>query len=279
MSRLASWTLLLIFPAVAMAEGSLGDTVFDRVGFDQRPGAQVPRTLVFRDAGGHSIRFGELLDGRPLVLALAYHRCPNLCGLTIGGLVDGLREMPLEVGADFDVVVASIDPRETPEIAAVKRAEAVQRYARGDGSGWHFLTADKGNISALAEAVGFRYAYDPSLDQYAHAAGVVLLTGAGTVSRYLYGVQFPGRDLRLGLTEAGAGTVGGLTEQVLLLCYQYDPETGTYGGLVMNLLRLTGAGTVLILGTFLGRAWLHTRRHRPLSGPASDSTERERQRV
>lgn len=185
----------------------------------------------------------------------------------------------MEVGEDFQVVVASIDPRETPAIAAVEKAEAVERYGRGNGVGWHFLTADESTIAGLAEAVGFRYAYDPGLDQYAHAAGVVLLTGDGTISRYLYGVRFSGRDLRLGLTEAGEGRIGGLAEQVLLLCYHYNPETGAYGGLVMNVLRLTGTGTLLILGAFVGRSWLRERRRRMTWTSANGTSNRARERV
>lgn len=270
--RQAAWSGLLLLPIVAASEGSLGNEVFDQVGFDQRPGSQVPGELVFQDASGKPLPIGELFTGRPLILVLAYHRCPNLCGLTIGGVVDALREMPLEVGEDFEVVVASIDPREGPGVAAAKRQEAVFRYGRGGPSGWHFLTAEEPAIRALAEVVGFRYTYDPQLDQYAHAAGVVVLTGEGVVSRYLYGLRFPSQDLRLALTEAGNGTVGGLAEQVLLLCYQYDPETGTYGGLVMNLLRLTGVGSVLILGTVLGRSlW---RERRGFRGRRQGSTSR-----
>lgn len=271
-----AWPVLLVLPMMAAGEGSLGNQVFDQVGFKQRLGSQVPAELVFQDASGRSVSFRQLFAGRPLILALAYHRCPNLCGLTIGGLVDALREMPLQVGEDFDVIVASIDPREGPEVAAVKRQETVLRYGRGGSSGWHFLSAEEPAIRALAQAVGFRYAYDSLLDQYAHAAGVVVLTGEGVVSRYLYGLRFPPQDLRLGLTEAGNGTVGGLAEQVLLLCYQYDPETGTYGGLVMNLLRLTGAAGVLVLGTLLGRSMWRERRgaQRPKRGSAEPERKR-----
>lgn len=258
--RQAAWPVLLLLPMMAAGEGSLGNQVFEQVGFEQRPGSRVPAELVFQEASGKSVSLGHLFAGKPLILVLAYHRCPNLCGLTIGGLVDALREIPLQVGEDFDVVVASIDPREGPDVAAVKRQEAVLRYGRGGPSGWHFLSSEEPAIRALAQAVGFHYAFDPQLDQYAHAAGVVVLTGEGVVSRYLYGLRFPSRDLRLGLTEAGNGTVGGLAEQVLLLCYQYDPETGTYGGLVINLLRVTGAGGVLVLGTLLGRSIWRERR-------------------
>lgn len=243
---------LLAFPVLA---DRLDDSARQLAGFDPHPGARVPGEVTFSDSQGHPVKLGELIGQRPTVLALVYHACPNLCGLSIGGLIDAVRGQRLRPGQDFNLVVLSFDPREGPQQARTARHEALRRVG-GDASGWHFLTGSLSAIQRVTRAVGFRYAWDDELQQYAHPSGLVLLTPEGRIARYLYGLRPQPRDLRLGLVDAGKGAIGGLTEQVLLLCYHYDPQTGRYGGLVLNLVRFAGA---LLLLTMFG-LWLHWRR-------------------
>jgi len=219
--------------------------ILSGVGFDQKLGAQAPLDASFRDAGGKPVRLGSLFHGRPVLLAFVYYKCPMLCTETLNGLVRALRALSFDAGRQFDVVVLSIDPRETPLLAAAKKKLYVERYARAGGaSGWSFLTGDEGSIRRLASATGFRYAYDRELEQYAHPAGLVVLTPAGRVSKYLMGVEFAAGDVRLALVEAAAGTIGSPIDRLVLYCYHYDPMTGRYG---LRILRLLRAGGLLTL--------------------------------
>lgn len=242
--------VLVLVYAVHPARAQEAPTgLLEQVGFDQQLNAQVPLDVTFRDEQGASVSLRELFDGKPVVLALVYYRCPMLCGLAADGLVRTLRALSLQVGKDFEIVMASIDPHETPDLAAAKKDNYLARYDRpGAERGWHLLTGTDDSIKPLADAVGFRYAYDADKQQYAHAAGLVLLTPQGRVSRYFYGVQYPPRDLRLGLVEASDNQIGSLVDQVLLYCYQYDPTVGRYGLLIMRMVRIAGVATVVILG-------------------------------
>lgn len=222
------------------------------VGIDQHLGRALPDDLEFTDERGRRVRLTELTGERPAILALVYYECPMLCTQVLNGLTKALRTMSLEPGRDFDVVAVSIDPGETPELAAAKKREYVERYGRpGSAAGWHFLTGDAQAVEALAAAVGFRYVYDESSDNYAHASGVMVLTPEGELARYFYGIQYPPRDLRLGLVEAGRGGIGSATDRLLLLCYRYDPTTGRYGFVVWSAVRLAGVATALALCAFV----------------------------
>jgi protein SCO1/2 len=240
-------------PAVASTPGPVAsDAPASGVGLDQHLGDRVPLELTFWDEGGHRVRLGQYFHGRPVILVLAYYGCPMLCTQVLNGLTYALQDVPLRMASDYEVLTVSIDPTEKPQLAALKKSGYVLRYGRAGGAqGWHFLTGDEPQISALAKAVGFRYRYDPVKKQYAHAAGIMIATPAGILSRYFYGVNFVASDVRLGLVDAGGGKVGGLTDQVLLLCYQYDPVHGRYGLAIMNVIRLLGALTLLGLGTFV----------------------------
>jgi protein SCO1/2 len=172
-----------------------------------------------------------------------------LCNLSSDGLIHSLGALKQDVGTDFEVLTVSFDPREGPKLAAAAKRTALRRYGRdGADAGWHFLTGEEPSIRKLAEAVGFAYEYDEKNQQYAHAAGLMVLTPDGTVSRYLYGIEYPPRDLRLSLVEASAGEIGSLTDQILLLCYHYNPTTGRYGLAIFRTLRIAGVATVLLLG-------------------------------
>lgn len=219
------------------------------VGFDQRLDAQLPLDLRFRDEGGHNVRLGDYFGRRPVILTLAYYRCPNLCTLVLTQLVETLRKLQFSAGDQFEIVTLSIDPRETPATAMAKKASYIQRYGRpGVDAGWHFLTGEAGSIGALAQTIGFHYTYDAQLDQYMHPTGIVVLTAAGRVARYFYGIDYTPADLRLGLIEASAGTIGSPVDQVLLFCYHYDPTTGRYSPLIQHIMWLAVAGTILALG-------------------------------
>ncbi|HLN03456.1 MAG TPA: SCO family protein [Bryobacteraceae bacterium] len=224
------------------------------IGLDQKLNAQIPLNLIFRDESGRELPLSAYFGPRPVVLALVYYQCPMLCTQVLNGMVMSLRGMSLESGRDFEVVTVSIDPTETPELAAKKKAEYLRRYARGT-DGWHFLTGAEPQIKALASTVGFRYAYDPKTKQYAHASAIMVVTPTGRLSRYFYGIEYPPRDLRLGLVEASENKIGSPVDVVLLYCFHYDPNTGKYSAIVMNIVRLAGVLTLLILLPLLIWLW------------------------
>jgi len=222
------------------------------VGIDQNLDAPLPADLHFVDADGRPVRLGDFLGKRPVVLALVYYDCPMLCGLVLNGLLKSLRAIRLEVGTDFDVVVCSIDPAEKPPLAASKRSVYLKAYGRPrSAAGWHFLTGDAESIERLASAVGFRYRYDPATRQFAHASGIMVATPAGKLARYLYGIEYSARDLRLALVEAAAGRIGTAADRVLLFCYHYDPKTGRYGVAILRVIRVLGSATVLALACWI----------------------------
>ena len=224
----------------------------ENVSIEQRLDAQVPPDLTFRDETGRSVKLGDYFGKKPLILNLVYFNCTMLCGEALAGLTGAMRFVKFDVGNQFDVVTVSFDPRETPELAAAKKKDYVKRYGRpGADRGWHFLTGPTESVNALTKAVGFQYQYDPKIDQFAHATAIMVLTPQGRISRYFYGVEFPPKDLRMGLVEASEGKIGNPIDQVLLYCYHYDPASGKYGAVVVNILRLAAAATILIVGGFL----------------------------
>lgn len=217
-----------------------------QVGYDQRLGERVPGEALFVDDQGRSVRLKDYFSRKPVLLVLAYYECPMLCDLVLQGAVTSLKPLKLEPGREFDVVVVSIDPGENTKLAAEAKAEAVARYGRPQtAAGWHFLTGSRTAINKLTEAVGFRYAYIGERDEFAHAAGIVFLTTEGKVSRYLLGVEYPSRDVRLALVESADDKIGSLVDQALLYCFHYDPSIGRYSAATMNIVRLAGILTVL----------------------------------
>lgn len=238
-------------PAAAQMMTS-GPSPSREVGFDQRVGMQVPLDAAFRDESGKTVRLGDYLGRKPVVLSLAYYECPMLCGIALEGLAKSLKGFSLVPGRDFEVVTVSFHPGEGPALARGKKDSLVRAYGRpGAEEGWHFLTGSEEQIRRVTEAVGFRYRWDEAQKQYAHATGVVLLTPQGTVSRYFFGVEYAPKELRLGLSEASAGKVGGVTAQLLLLCYKYDPAIGKYTTTVWALLRVLGTAVALALAAFV----------------------------
>lgn len=233
------------------------------VSIEQKLNEQVPLDLTFRDESGKTVTLKQYFGKKPVLLTLVYYECPSLCGLVLQGLLKSLRVLNYTPGEQFEIVTVSISPTETPELAAAKKQSFLKEYGRLDAApGWHWLTGDEANIRALADSVGFRYVYDPKTKQYAHAAGIMLLTPSGKVSRYFYGIEYSPRDLRLGIMDASQGKVGSLVEKVILFCYQYDPTTGKYGLLVVRLIQLGGLLTLLVLGGFMGTMFYRERRER-----------------
>ncbi len=215
------------------------------IGFDQKLGDAVPLDLAFRDEAGKTVHLRDYFGKRPVVLSLVYFNCPMLCGMTTDGLVRSLRALRLSAGTDFEVLSVSFDPRETPEMASAKKGPVMRQYGRkGDADGWHFLTGDKESVDALTKAVGFRYVWDPEQKQFAHATGILVLTPQGRIARYFFGIEYPAKDLRLGLVEASEEKIGNVVDQLLLLCYHYDPKVGRYTPAVQNLVR--GGGLITL---------------------------------
>lgn len=249
--------------ALRPADERFGMTASDRpaalrdVGFDQRLDAQVPLDVRLRDETGREVRLGDYFRDKPVLLSLAYYSCPMLCTLHLHGLASSLKALSMSAGKEFTVLTVSFDPRDTPERAVQKKKETLERYGRaGAERGWHFLTGDAEQIAALTAAVGFRTQYDEARGEYAHPAGIVLLTADGRVSRYLFGVDLAPRDLRLGLVETAERKIGTLVDQVLLFCFHYDPAMGRYSGIALSSVRIGGVLTVLALVAFIGGALL-----------------------
>ena len=226
--------------------------IIKKVGIDQKLDAQIPLGLEFRDENGAAVTLGKYFGTRPVVLNLVYYQCPMLCGFVLNGLGKALRVLKFEPAREFEIISVSIDPKETPELARAKKEKYVHVSGKaGAQEGWHFLTGPESSIKALAGAVGFRYEYDAQSGQYAHAGGIMVLTPQGRVARYFYGIEYSPRDIRFALIEAAKGKIGTLADQLLLLCFHYDPMSGKYGFWIMNVLRAGGIATLIALGLFI----------------------------
>jgi protein SCO1/2 len=228
-------------------------SILDGVGLDQRLNSQVPLDLAFVDENGQAVQLQQYFGAKPVILIMVYYQCPMLCTQVLTGFTGamlGVRRF--NIGREFNVVTVSIDPRDTAADAAAAKKKYIERYRRPEAEqGWHFLTGKKDQIDALAQAVGFRYAWDPEVKQYAHASGIMLLTPQGRVAQYYYGIEYAPRDIQLGLIEASKGKIGNVVDEVLLYCYHYDPRQGKYGAAIFNVLRLSALITILALGGFM----------------------------
>ena len=244
----AASVLVLASPRASAQPGG----ALKEVAFDQNLNAQLPLTTAFRDENGQEVRLADYFGKRPVILVMGYTNCPLLCSQVLGEVTRSLKPLDASIGKDFDIVTVSINPKEAPEQADGQRRAYLKRYNReGAESGWHALTGDEASIRKLADAIGFRYTYSPKLNLYAHAAGFVLLTPAGRVSHYFFGVEYPARDLQFALRESSASKIGSPIHKLLLYCYDYDPATGKYTFAIMNMIRVLGVATVLALGTFM----------------------------
>ena len=245
-----------------MAEAPVGrPAALQNVGLDQRLNEQVPPNLSFRDETGRSVTLGECCAGKPVILVLVQYRCPMLCTEVLNGVVEALRHITFDAGKQFEVVVVSFDARETPELAAEKKQSYLQSYGRPETvDGWHFLTGEQESIDALARSVGFRYSYDSQTDKFAHVSAIMVLTPAGRIARYFFGIHYSPRDVRLGLVEASENKIASPVDHVLLFCFHYDPKAGKYSASALNAVRLGGILTVAIIGMFMLVSWRRNRR-------------------
>jgi protein SCO1/2 len=233
------------------------------IGFDQNLDRQLPLDLAFVDETGRRVRLTDFFGRKPIVLAFVYYDCPLLCMQVLNALAGAVDMLSLQPGADFDIVAVSFDPREKPPLAAARKATFLQRYKRNGGvAGTHFLTGEQAAIESLTKAAGFRFVWDERLKQFAHPTGIIVLTPAGRIARYLFGIDYGPRDLRLAIVEASAGRIGSAVDSFLLYCYHYDPMTGRYGLIIMRVIRLAALATLLALGSFVG---VMLRRERLLS--------------
>lgn len=226
--------------------------ILDEVGIEQKLNEEIPLDLIFRDEEGQRVPLNGYFRGKPVILALVYYECPMLCTMILNGLLKSLNTLQFEVGKEFDIVTVSFDPDETPVIAAGKKKTYITKYGRdGAADGWHFLTGEEAAIKRLTEAAGFKYKYNPETDEYVHASGIMVLTPQGKLSRYFYGIEYSPRDLKFGLIEASDNKIGSPVDQILLYCYHYDPTTGQYGVVIMNIIRIIGSLTVIALVSFM----------------------------
>ncbi|PYS86566.1 MAG: SCO family protein [Acidobacteria bacterium] len=220
-----------------------------RVGIEQRLGEQLPLDTRFKDEDGKDIALGDLFkSGRPVILALVYYECPMLCNQVLNGLSGSMKGISLDPGKDYDVVAISFDARENdkPGLAANKRASYIERFGRkGTEGGWHFLTGDQASIDAVTKAVGFKYEWDDKSNQFAHASGIMITTPEGKLSHYFYGIDYAPKDVKFGLIEAADKKIGGVSDQLLLYCYHYDPATGKYGFAILNVMRLVSIAMLI----------------------------------
>ena len=239
-------------PASQVAPADLAN-----VGIDQRLNQQVPLDLEFKDEAGKTVKLADYFQsGKPVILNLVYYTCPMLCGEELVGEASALSMLKFTPGKDYEIVSVSFNPDETPSDASAAKKTYIARInehldPKTDGSGWHFLTGAQPQIKQLADAVGFHYRRDPQTKQFIHATAILIVTPAGKIAQYYYGVEYSPKDIRLGLIEASRGNIGNVVDEVLLYCYHYDPKTGRYGAVVTNIMRLAGAATMLILGGFL----------------------------
>ena len=239
---------------------------FARAGVDRLADAAAPMDAAFTDASGRPVTLGGIAEDQPIVLVPVQHRCPNLCGVTLAGLARAVATQPYRPGRDFQLVAFGIDPRETPADAQRSRSQLSEGLGGAD-FGLHALVGSEGAVQATTRGLGYRYAWDPALRQYAHIAAVAVLTPQGKLSRWLYGIQPQPNDLKLALTEAGQGRIGGWGQQLLLLCYHYDPKTGRYGSIIWLALRVGALATMLALAAFVGASILSERRRRGREAP------------
>jgi protein SCO1/2 len=251
--------LFSLLPSYAWAQkdilnmkGTDRDSPLSKVGIDQKLDSKLPLDTKFLDEAGRSVRLGDYFGKRPVILALVYYECPMLCTRVLDGLVRATKVLTFTPGQEYDVVAISFDPRERPPLAAQKKAAYLRQYGKPETStAWHFLTGDIAGIKAVTQAVGFRYVYDVHTAQFAHASAIYVVTPDGRMSRYFYGIEYAPKDIRLGLIEAAQNKIGSPVDQILLFCYHYDPSTGKYTPIAMNILRAAGGATVFALGGFI----------------------------
>ncbi len=240
-------------PPQAVPPSSGKPRMLENVGIDQRLNEQLPLDITLRDESGQDVKLGDYFGSKPVMISLVYYSCPQLCNQVLNGLTSSLKTLSaFDIGKEFNVVTVSFDPRETAQLASEKKKTYIDWYKRpGAEDGWHFLTGDQAQIDRLTEAVGFHYNYDARTNQFAHASGIMIATPQGKLARYFYGIEYSATDLRLGLIEASENKIGSPIDKVILYCFHYDPASGKYGPVVVNMIRLGGVVTVVGMIAFL----------------------------
>lgn len=262
-----AFSLVLAAASAAQAQGGVGGveqqtgvpsnsatlpTILKGVGFSQEIGAQIPLDATFKDETGKTVQLRDYFGKVPVVLIMAYYRCPVLCSEVMSGATAALKKTGFQIGPQFKVLTVSFDPTDTPDIATATKQIYMKQYGDSKAvAGWHFLTGQEPQIKELTDAIGFHYNYDPKTRLFAHVAGLVVLTPQGKVSKYFYGVGFVDRDLRLAMVQSSQNKLGSITDQILLFCCSYDPSTGKYQTIISRVLQLTGAITILVIGVGL----------------------------
>jgi protein SCO1/2 len=249
-------SIILLFvmgvASLAVADSSTPIDIARDVRFDQNLGVQVPLDLPFISDTGAPVHLGDYFHKKPVLLVLDYYRCPNLCGIVLNSMVDSLKNLTFDAGDRYEVVIVSIDPRDTPKISALKKLGYLDHYERPQtADGWHFLTGSPASIKALADTVGFHYVYDPASDQYAHPSGMIVLTPEGKTSRYFFGIEFPPIQIRDALSVASASKINSPVYDFLLLCCRYNPLQGKYGVLIFNVMRAAGLLMVALVAWYV----------------------------
>ena len=244
-------------------DASATPEILKHVGIEQNIGVSLPLDLEFNDETGTPVSLGSYFGDKPVILTLVYYDCPMLCTEVLNGLNRSLAPLNYSIGEEFEVVTVSFDPRESPTLASQKKAVYTQRYGRpGTGEGWHFLTGEAPAIDALTESVGFNYVYDETEGQFVHGSAIMIISPKGTVSHYFFGIEYPSEDIRLAIIESSEEKLGNVFDQIMLYCFNYDPEQGRYGVAIMNAMRLAGLVTLLAMGSFMVVMFKRDRRRR-----------------
>jgi protein SCO1/2 len=255
----------IILAGVSRASAQIADYApaeLEGIDVIEHLGDTIPPDLTFQDDTGKTVKLGDYFNrGKPVILILAYYECPMLCTLVLNGMSEGVSKLSWVPGADFQMVTVSIDPRETPDLAAGKKKVYLENLSKPvEGDGWAFLVGQESQSRALADALGFKYFYDEKTKQYGHPAVAFILTEEGKLSRYLYGIEFNPRDLKLALLEASEGKIGSTLDRIILYCYHYDADSQGYVVFATNVMKLGGAVTLVVLLVFLGIMWVRERR-------------------
>jgi protein SCO1/2 len=245
--------LIIGLTTIGRAAQQSQQQVAAQAGLEQKLNGQVPLDTVFRDEHGKTVALRSFFHGKPVIFALAYYDCPNLCTLVLNGVLQTAQDLRFNAGKEYEIVVLSFDSRERPALAAAKKHIYVQRYGRPrTAEGWHFLTGEQSAIAQVAQSVGYRFAYDAATRQFAHPSAIMILTPAGKIARYFPGIEYPSRDVRLALLEASQDRVGSLADRLFLLCFHYNPDTGKYGLLIGHVIQAAGLGTAAALAAYIG---------------------------
>jgi protein SCO1 len=253
---------LALLPALALAQANPPPpSGLEGVGIDEHLGAALPLDASFVDENGTPVKLGDYFGEKPVILNLIYFECPMLCSIVLNGMVEGLKKVDFVPGQDFEIVSVSFNPLETPSLALAKKQNYIKEYGVPQAAaGWHFLTGTQDSIDKLTGAVGFKYKWMPDTKQFAHAAAIYMITPAGKISRYLYGVEFNPQTLRLALVEAGQGKLGKTLDHMLLYCYHYDAASGRYAPAAMNIMRAGGVLMLIVLAAILLPVWFKSRK-------------------